>query len=147
MLSLSYTLLHSNEKGGELVAGDITIHFNFCYRRCDLPPHLWTARQKRKVVQWAKSPRNCHSKGFLFKIKKSTLCQGCFFLVTGLLSILPTWIIACLNMVSNILKDLLITLNFVTAIFRDFVTSLYSIFGGDFVMLTKDKQAALSLLR
>ena len=50
-------------------------------------------------------------------------------------------------MVSNILKDLLITLNFVTAIFRDFVTSLYSIFGGDFVMLTKDKQAALSLLR
>ena len=50
-------------------------------------------------------------------------------------------------MVSNILKDLLITLNFVTAIFRDFATSLYSIFGGDFVMLTKDKQAALSLLK
>ena len=34
---------------------------------------------------------------------------------------------------------MLSTFNFVTAIFRDFVISLYSIFGGDFVMLPKDK--------
>lgn len=49
--------------------------------------------------------------------------------------------------VKYIKRLVLITLDFVTAIFRDFVTSLYSIFGGDFVMLTKDKKAALSLLK
>lgn len=43
---------------------------------------------------------------------------------------------------------MLIALNFVTAIFWDLATSLYYIFfGDDFIILTKDKQAALSLMK